>query len=519
MTLNILKRPFPYYQSKNYKTYVLFLAFSLLSIGFLVLHSMLTFSLDMWNNATISLIIALFILGNLTLTYWSKSLVFSVYFFIFISLVGFLAISYTTGGIYSPNISWMVIPSIAAFLLLNHKMVWTWLGLFVAGLLILVFIEEPNEWIWDAEKHKMNLYYYHFTFISFAIYIIIIFYLKEKNVVWTVYKYRNENEYLKMQLQVLDKRNHHLLQLYQNMQADQEEHIVKTEILKDATRLMDSKNLQIQRAKKEFVAQRRELEDINENITNSIRYAQKIQESIMPAQEKIVQSFRDAFIFFRPKDIVSGDFYWFAEKNTPQGRVKILVAADCTGHGVPGAFMTIMGNTFLNEIVDVRGITEPEDILTELDRKILQILSKENGEVQIHDGMDLALLAIHEEEQKVYYAAAHNPLYYVRDNVLQKVKGSRFPVGSAQYKEKKEFKVHEIQAKEGDVFYIFTDGFQDQFGEKAQRKYMTRRFRGFLESINRLPLGLQGKKLAAEFDSWKGRVEQTDDTLVIGFRV
>ncbi len=290
----------------------------------------------------------------------------------------------------------------------------------------------------------------------------------------------------------------------------------KNEVLREAKEVLDIKNKQIRSNRDQLYQQSKQLEETNKNITNSIRYAKRIQQAIIPAPEVITQKFREAFIFFKPKDIVSGDFYWFHEV----GSKKILIAADCTGHGVPGALMTMIGNSLLNEIIASQGIQSPSEILLELDRKIVEMLQKRTGDGKpIHDGMDMAVLAVDENTREVQFAAAHNPLYYIRKGEMHRVKGSRFPVGSSQYKSDKVFELHCITAEEGDIFYIFTDGFQDQYGEKAKRKYMSKRFRQFMTEISQQPMAHQRIALSQEFADWKGNSPQTDDILIIGVKM
>ncbi|NJL13817.1 MAG: SpoIIE family protein phosphatase [Microscillaceae bacterium] len=329
----------------------------------------------------------------------------------------------------------------------------------------------------------------------------------------------HESQQYKKEIRQLNSRNLRLVQMYQNLNRLEATHEQKSEIMTEVAKILDKKHKTILSLHDRFEAQSMLLEEINENITNSIRYAQKIQEAIVPEAEWVVSHFREAFIFYQAKDIVSGDFYWFEQKEVLNQKVKILMAGDCTGHGVPGAFMTVLGHSLINEIVHESHIVQPDWILNELDRKVLETFSNKRGEVQIHDGMDMVCLVIDEEAGMIHYAAAHNPLYYVRKNKLYEVKGSRYSVGSSQYGEKKVFKLHSLPVQRGDVFYIFTDGFQDQFGEQAQRKYMTRRFRNFLQSINRMPLEKQKKIIESEFNHWKGGIPQTDDVLIIGFRI
>lgn len=299
-----------------------------------------------------------------------------------------------------------------------------------------------------------------------------------------------------------------------NLHKNAEELKQKNEILKEATELLDFKNKQIRKQRDQLFSQSEQLEIRNRNITNSIRYAKRIQEAILPTPEEVEAHFQDAFVFFRPRDIVSGDFYWFDERGTQ----KILMAADCTGHGVPGALMTMIGNSLINEIVKGKDVTEPSQILHQLDEQLIDMLQRRSGDKPIHDGMDMAVLNINLKERSLSYAAAHNPLYIIRNGEITKIRGSRFPVGSSQYKAKKVYEQHEIQAEPDDIFYIFTDGFQDQYSEKHARKYMSKRFRNYLLMISHLPMQEQKQKLAQEFDDWCGTGAQTDDILVIGFR-
>lgn len=273
--------------------------------------------------------------------------------------------------------------------------------------------------------------------------------------------------------------------------------------------------LALEEANKQLAKQKEEIEHKNKSITDSIRYASRIQQALLGDQSKITERFSDAFIFFSPRDIVSGDFYWF--KELPDGS-KITVAADCTGHGVPGAFMTVMGNVFLNEIVTQQGITDPAEILHALDRKIINALQHEtNGDLRINDGMDVAVILI--RGQELFFAGAKNPLYFVREGEIFQLKGSKFPVGSNQFSKDKEFFTETLATQPNDIFYLFSDGFQDQFGgEDGKKKYLTKRFREFLQGISHLPLSEQQVRLQAEFRNWKQDRSQTDDVLVMGMK-
>jgi serine phosphatase RsbU (regulator of sigma subunit) len=268
----------------------------------------------------------------------------------------------------------------------------------------------------------------------------------------------------------------------------------------------------------------KEIEKKNTHITDSVRYAQRIQQAILGSEDEILQNFQQGFIYFKPKDIVSGDFFWFSQQffnGNPKSMFRIVIAADCTGHGVPGAFMTVMGNALLDEIVNERHIVEPSQILQELDKKIIATLQKQN--TTQNDGMDMVILAIEEKstgEKLAHFAGAKNPLYYVRNGNIHEIKGSKFPIGSTQFKKEKIFSTTTMHLEEGDIFYLFSDGYQDQFGgqEKETRKFMVKKFRHLLHQISNTALTKQKEIIQNTFEDWQGKNEQTDDVLVIGIQ-
>lgn len=293
------------------------------------------------------------------------------------------------------------------------------------------------------------------------------------------------------------------------------------------------KNVELKRAYQK-------IEQQTQSIIDSIHYAKQIQNSILKPIEFIEAKFNESFVFFEPKDIVSGDFYWYAEidaslddtptkpsitsslgikRQSKPHMTKILAAVDCTGHGVPGAFMVMLGNSILNEIVHTQRIYQPARILTELDRKVINALRQTEDEETNNDGMDLALITLDEATGVLTFAGARNPLFMVRDGVISNIKGAIYPIGGTQYRTDKSYKEHRVETKPGDVFYIFSDGFQDQFGGKKAKKYLAKRFRLFMEKISHLPMLEQKKAIAAELKSWQGYNEQTDDILIIGIKI
>lgn len=271
----------------------------------------------------------------------------------------------------------------------------------------------------------------------------------------------------------------------------------------------------------EVVKQKEELEEKNKDITDSITYAKRIQEALLPSMETRKTLFPDAFILFQPRDIVSGDFYWFAEKN---GK-KVIAAVDCTGHGVPGAFMSMIGNSFLSEIVNERAITRPGLILDKLRNLVIRALKQSESESGANDGMDISLMCFSEVTEaggmkkiKVDWAGANNPLWLVRDGKCIEYKPDKRPISFSRGQEVP-FTNHSIELKSGDTLYIFTDGFADQFGGPKGKKFKYKQLEEVLVSLQHEPMQRQGELLAQTFRNWKGSLEQVDDVLVMGVRV
>ncbi len=263
------------------------------------------------------------------------------------------------------------------------------------------------------------------------------------------------------------------------------------------------------------------IEAQNLHIIDSIKYAKRIQEAILDPIDTVTQQLGNAFIFYSAKDIVSGDFYWYGEvehDDEPNKKYKIIIAADCTGHGVPGAFMTVMGNDFLNDIIMNQQIINPSEILYKLDTKVTTTLQKHGKEnSRTNDGMDISILVIDEEKQKIYFAAAKHPLYLVRNKEIHEIKGSKYPIGSSHYRVKN-FEMQTFDLQQGDIFYLSSDGYQDQFGDDDKGKFMKKRFREFLFSISYLPMPEQHDILKNTILEWKGNKIQTDDWLILGIK-
>jgi len=259
--------------------------------------------------------------------------------------------------------------------------------------------------------------------------------------------------------------------------------------------------------------QRNEIAVKNDEITSSIRYAKSIQSAVLPPGHLLDKMLTNYFILFKPKDIVSGDFYFFDYKD---GKM-ILAAVDCTGHGVPGAFMSLLGLSILNDITS-EGILSSDVILNRLRTRVIQALHQESFNDENRDGMDISLVVWNLENNELQYSGAYNPLYVIRNGKLIEYKPDRMTLG-IQSKLDQSFKAHNIQLQEGDVFYLFTDGFADQISGHFNKKMTKLKFKQFLTNIHQLSMQEQKQKLRDFYEEWRTGYEQVDDVLVMGFRI
>lgn len=284
----------------------------------------------------------------------------------------------------------------------------------------------------------------------------------------------------------------------------------RTYNLRETNRILKEREI----ASLEIERQREQLAQKNRNITDSINYAKRIQEALMPSEKSFRRIFTDSFIFHQPKDIVSGDFFWVSERGD-----KVFVAAvDCTGHGVPGAFMSLIGFELFRKITHTQGIENPSQILTILNREFEEIFN-DVGDYIMRDGMDIAFCVIDKKTMILEYSGAVNPIYLIRDNKITEIAGSRFSVGLDDTPEQSQiFDNKQIVLQEDDVIYLFSDGYADQFGGPEGKKFKYRRFRHLLLTIHQYPMNEQHNLLQERVNRWKGDYEQVDDILVIGFR-
>ncbi|MBU0489943.1 MAG: SpoIIE family protein phosphatase [Bacteroidetes bacterium] len=250
----------------------------------------------------------------------------------------------------------------------------------------------------------------------------------------------------------------------------------------------------------------------NRNITASIRYAMRIQHAILPSKELIGKLIPDSFILFKPKDIVSGDFYWLYEKDD----CVLFAAVDCTGHGVPGAFMSIVGHNLLMQAVSESNISEPAGILNYLSHGVNKLLRQDHFETTVKDGMDISLVSIDRKHFKLRFAGVSNPMYLVRNDEIIVHEPDRYPIGEPFNEEFTEYKQLEFDILPGDKVYVFSDGYIDQFGGPKRKKYLSKRLRELLLEIRNEEMEKQGHILNEKFEGWRGEVEQYDDVLIMG---
>ena len=285
----------------------------------------------------------------------------------------------------------------------------------------------------------------------------------------------------------------------------------KNELLEEVVK---ERTQEVVEQKNEIEEQKAELQELYTDVTDSIRYAKRLQDSILPPDSYVKKLFPDSFVYFQPKDIVSGDFYWAGQ----QGGKNLIAAVDCTGHGVPGAFMSLVGANGLNGAVGDRKLNEPELILDELNHFSFSALNNyQDGEL-VRDGMDMAMVAIDWETKVMEFAGANNPMYLYRNGEIVVTKSDKMAIGSFQ-KGEAHFTRYQFDLEPGDIVYLFSDGYADQFGGDRGKKYMYKRFRETLIELSQLPMGEQADRLKTIMENWMGGREQVDDILVIGVKV
>ena len=289
---------------------------------------------------------------------------------------------------------------------------------------------------------------------------------------------------------------------------------------------IENQNTELQSKNIKIEADRLELEKQNNQIIESINYASRIQKAILPSRQAILSDFKDAFIFYLPRDIVSGDFYWYAK----HGDYKFVAAVDCTGHSVPGAFMSMIGNTLLNKIINEEKEFDPATVLLRLDKGIITTLSNHTNTTQTDsienvleqapaDGMDMTLCRFNIEKKEAVIAAANHQVIVMKNGNLEIVSGEYFSIGGhIPHVGEAKFKNNIVEIEQGTTFYMYSDGFPDQMGGTKKRKFMTKNFKKLLKSSQHLDMNEQKEELQKNFSEWKGNNRQIDDVLVIGVR-
>lgn len=306
----------------------------------------------------------------------------------------------------------------------------------------------------------------------------------------------------------------------------------QNKILEDTNEELKSLNTELNLQKEKILQQRNEIEEQKNNvtqsrdeilyqknqITSSIQYASRIQEALLPPQNYIDELFKEYFILYEPRDIVSGDFYWAKKINN----FVIFAAADSTGHGVPGAFMSMLGISYLNEIVSEEFYSERQmsaaNILNDLRLKVKSSLRQSDDKDSTKDGIDIALIILDTQTLELQFAGAYNPLYIIRDETLVEVNADRMPVG-IYTADNTDFTNKRIELVKGDCIYLFSDGYYDQFGGNDNRKFLTKKFKSLILENSSLPMSMQKINLEENFINWKHGNSQVDDVLVVGIKI
>jgi len=273
---------------------------------------------------------------------------------------------------------------------------------------------------------------------------------------------------------------------------------------------------EIKKQRLQLEVNNKEIQLRNKDVTDSINYAKRIQYAVLPQEETIYRRIPLSFIFYKPKDIVSGDFFWFHEISKEE---YILVCADCTGHGVPGAFMTVIGSSLLNQTIIDNKIFKPSEILQELDKLInFTLKQQKDRDISVQDGMDLTLMKVNKTKKEVVITSAKRPVIFIRNKELTEIKASKFSLGGMRSGDKL-FNEELINYQEDDILYLFTDGYADQFGGEKAKKFSSKRLRELFLDIHRLPMTEQKEKVTKTTADWQGNLEQIDDMLVIGIKL
>jgi len=336
--------------------------------------------------------------------------------------------------------------------------------------------------------------------------------------IWLITSYYFNLKRSRKLTRALEERRVLLVKQSSELQEKNDKILMANEELTVLNEAISKQNAHILEVNEELTVLNEAINKQKNEILDSITYAKKIQAAMFPPEQYFHEILNDVFILFKPRDIVSGDFFWMKQVN----QYVILAAADCTGHGVPGAFMSLLGISFLNEIVQRREITQANQVLNELRKQIRNSLRQHGQAEESKDGIDMALCVIDEKHRVLQYSGANNPLYLIRDkngaSELTEFKADKMPLGYYQGSFNP-FTKQDIQLEYGDVFYLFSDGFVDQKGGKENKKFMSKKFKDLLIKIHQEPMEEQKNILDKTIKDWMGDGAQIDDILVIGVRV
>lgn len=412
-----------------------------------------------------------------------------------------------------PGIYWYyVFPLFTLFLL--GKRVGTIYNIALIILTILFFsLNSPMTKLYDAEFmiRLLSIYSAIFCFTYFfetnrAATFKAFQKLQEKNVEYSR-KIMDKNKDLR-------RKNKDLLMLTEEVRVQMEYHKDLNVMLEVKNEKIVSQNRQLEAQSNEISIQRDLLLVQKQNITDSILYASHIQKALLPSDDILNDIFSDHFIYYKPRDIIGGDFYYVKKiENT-----LVLAVADCTGHGVPGALLSMLGISYLNEIIHTKELSETNTILNEMRDKIKLALHQSNQSREAKDGMDMALIAIDLSSKILKYSGANNPVYIIRDSELIELKADKMPIG-IQPREKPNFTNLEFQLQKDDCIYLFSDGYADQIDKESMKKFSLKNFQKLLLNISNWSMSEQRTELENVIDNWRNNEDQTDDMLVVGVRI
>jgi serine phosphatase RsbU (regulator of sigma subunit) len=412
-----------------------------------------------------------------------------------------------------PGLYWYYIFPPFSLFLLGRKVGSMYNGLLVLITALVFLIQSPLTELYDIE------FKVRFLSVYTAIFFFAFFYENIRHVTFGAFQRTNEKSV--KYLQRISVKNRVLKRKNEDLQMLTEEVRVQNEYLKELNDALEERNnkiilqnVKLEEQQSEIVAQRDLLLVQKHNITDSILYASHIQKAMLPNENTLRESLADFFILYKPRDIIGGDFYYVKRVDS----TVFVAVADCTGHGVPGALLSMLGISYLNEIIHGRELAKANMVLTQMREKLKHAMHQGSQPNESKDGIDMALCAIDLKSLTLQFAGANNPIYIYRNAELHKFKADRMPVG-VQFNQRPEFTNQEFQLQKGDCIYLFTDGFTDQLNGVTRRKYSLKRFQGKLQELSAQRMDLQQAELDASVEQWKAGADQTDDILVVGLRI